>query len=375
VSIASKPKIIVAAIASRAYVKAAAEAGFEVVAIDAFVDADTQRLANQCYQIDFFENQLDNNQLLKVLDGLDLQQFIGFCYGAGFEKTPSILSQINKRIPIIGNTAQNVGKCKAANIFFKICDELNIAYPPTMYELPSHLNGWVQKEIGGSGGGHIKQLSDKQEIQVNNVYYQKIQEGKPISCLFLANESGVQVVGISEQWLDVNDVEPFRYGGAVSHAEITERAKMRLIDYVSKLSQAIGLVGINSCDAICDGDDVYVLEVNPRLSATVDLYVAEQPNLIAAHVAASQSKLGEDVFKKNNLNKKSAAHQVIYAQYEVTIGDNMSWPVWARDVPRGGSCFRVGMPICTVFSEADTALLARKLVQDKAIELKNKLLN
>ena len=96
-STVSKGKLIIAAITSRPYVKAAVDAGFEVVAIDAFADKDVQKLATHCYQIGLCDGQLDSKQLLSVLYDLDLKhdskqglkQFVGFCYGAGFEKVPN----------------------------------------------------------------------------------------------------------------------------------------------------------------------------------------------------------------------------------------------------------------------------------------------
>ena len=63
----SKGKLIIAAITSRPYVKAAVDAGFEVVAIDAFADKDVQKLATHCYQIGLCDGQLDSKQLLSCL--------------------------------------------------------------------------------------------------------------------------------------------------------------------------------------------------------------------------------------------------------------------------------------------------------------------
>lgn len=379
-SIASKPKVIIAAIASRAYVQAAVEAGFDIVAIDAFVDVDTQRLAKDCYLIDLNRNQLDKDQLIKVLDGLDLQQFVGFCYGAGFEQTPDVLTQIDKRITVLGNTAKIVSQCKTAKRFFKQCDELSVSYPSVMAMRPSNPNGWIQKTEGGSGGGHIKSLLNIQANQVNaqvhqaeSIYYQKLQLGKSISCLFIASEHGAQVIGFSEQWLDSNDDEPFRYGGAVSHAGISEQAITRFTNYVVNLAQAIGLVGINSCDAICDGDDVYVLEINPRLSATMDLYAGYL--LMEKHVAACQHTISASGIELNNACPLSNAHQVIYANRPLTVKDDIIWPEWVCDLPKIGNYFSVGMPICTVVAEAETAALAKSLVNERAAALNDKLLN
>lgn len=372
--IANNNKIIIAAITSRAYVKSAVVDGFEVVAIDAFADADTQHMARRCYQITLNGNQLDAKQLIATLDSMDLQSVTGFCYGAGFEQIPAILSQINERITVLGNTAAVVEQCKAVDYFFNLCDSLNIPYPPVRTSRPLHSYGWIQKEIGGSGGGHIQQFFDVQDVEKENVYYQQLQAGKSISCLFLASDNAVQVIGFSEQWLSEQSTAPFCYGGAVSNADISKQAAVRLTEYVSKLSKAIGLIGLNSCDAICDGDSVYVLEINPRLSATIDLYASKRCNLMAVHVAACQHDLDINLTLLNN-DESNRAHQVVYAKQDLIVKSNMSWPDWVCDRPKTQVRFKMGSPICTVIAEAETPLLAKRLVHERSVELYGNLLN
>ena len=386
----SKGKLIIAAITSRPYVKAAVDAGFEVVAIDAFADKDVQKLATHCYQIGLCDGQLDSKQLLSVLDDLDLKhdskqglkQFVGFCYGAGFEKVPNSLLDINERVTVLGNSVDVIHTCKTPTIFFGLCDQLQVPFPTVVYQRPQDSHDWLRKEVGASGGEHIRQMSDTQGEKVANVYYQRFQLGMAISCLFVATESGVDVVGFNELWVDVNDDAPFRYGGAVSHAELSEQVKERLTNYVAKLSQSMGLVGINSCDAICDGDEVYLLEVNPRLSATMDLYLGDHPGdcysdglLMGKHIAASQYKRYEYGIKLKDITQTSRAHQVLYAEHAMGLKDGIIWPEWVCDVPVPGSGFSVGMPVCTVIAEAETASLAKVIVNERTLALKSKLLN
>jgi predicted ATP-grasp superfamily ATP-dependent carboligase len=382
VTIVSNGKLIVAAIASRSYVEAAVLAGFDVVAIDAFADADVQSLATHCYQVVFSEGQLDRKQLFNALDDIDLRhgltQFVGFCYGAGFEKTPNILSVINERVTVLGNTTDVVNTCKAPATFFGLCEKLQLPFPAVMHERPFDSHQWMSKVIGGSGGEHIRQLSDMQDKKMEDVYYQRFQPGMAISCLFIASESSVEVVGFSELWLDSNDDSPFRYGGAVGHVELSEQVKGRFASHVVKLSQAMGLVGINSCDAIYDGDEVYLLEVNPRLSATMGLYSGSAYSgglLMGKHIVASQHKRHENVIRSNGVSQTSKAHQVVYAEHSLSVKDDIIWPEWACDVPKLGSRFSVGMPICTVIAEAETASLAKVMVNERALAIKSKLLN
>ncbi len=376
--IVNKPKIIIAAIACRPYVEAAIACGYAVVAIDAFADAEVSAIAKSSYQLEFSHGQLNMHQLIQVISSLDLNQFVGFCYGSGFEKEPEILTKINALLPVIGNLEQVVSRCKEPDVFFTLCEQLQVPYPKVMYSQPRNTDGWLQKEIGASGGGHIQladlQVSLGQKSQEYPVYYQQFQQGQPVSCLFIASNDNrqqrcVQVIGFNEQFINPCDDAPFRYGGAVSHIGISDEAKARFEQYVGQLSEAIGLVGLNSCDAICDGDSIYVLEINPRLSATVDLY--ENCQLFEKHIAAVKGKAVEC----EQVCQKSHAQLVIYAECSVTIKDDIIWPSWIYDRPKAGSFLDEGMPVCTVVAEAETAEQAKRLVNERAVAISRDFLN
>ncbi len=372
-STVSKPKIIIAALSSRVYVEAAVRAGYDVIAIDAFVDTDVKTLVIDWFQIDLIENQLDGDQLVAILDKLDLQDFVGFCYGAGFEKKPSVLEHVSERLPILGNMPSTIEQCKSPAMFFATCDQLQIPYPDVADVMPAEPVGWIVKQIGGSGGGHIKPLTDSVITHQAGLYYQKKQVGISISCLFIASNLGVDVIGINEQWLDENEMELYRYGGAVSQANVSQKAKSRLIMYVTQLAKNFSLIGINSCDAICDGNDVYVLEINPRLSATMDLY--KRVDLMEKHLAARQQTLSASQMNVFHDTQTSQAHQIIYASHPLKLKNDIIWPDWVRDIPSAGAYFSVGVPVCTVIGQAETAPLAKALVADRARILKRKFLN
>ncbi len=372
-SIANNPTIVIAALSSRIYVEAAAKAGYDVIAIDAFSDIDVKKLARESFQVDLVENQLDSSRLIEILDGLNLQCVVGFCYGAGFEKQTPLLTELSERLPVLGNSAKVVDNCKMPERFFGTCKELDVPFPEVAYQRPAEGKDWIAKRIGGSGGGHIKLLKDSAQSHDADVYYQKLQRGVLISCLFLVNKSGVDVIGVNEQWIDGSFIEPYRYGGAVSHADISQKVKKRLIDYVRRLSNALGLIGINSCDAIYNGDDVYVLEINPRLSASMDLYPSA--NLMKMHIAACQNSLESQDMVSAFGAVRSRAHQIVYARQALKLKNDIIWPEWVSDVPAAGADIYEGAPICTVVAEAETASLAKALVADRASILKRNFLN
>ena len=366
----NKQKIIIAAISSRAYVQAAVDAGFEVLAIDVFCDVDTQKLVFKAHQIGLSDYGFNATELLKILDEIELSQFAGFCYGAGFEAQPQLLVEIAKRLPLLGNSAETLRHCKNPQFFLELCNAFEMRTPKTSFKRPFSSVGWVSKQFGASGGAHIKPLLPLDLPQKNLVYYQQITAGTPISCLFLADGVHAEVIGFSEQWCAPTAIAPYRYGGAVSHVPLSQYCKKTITALIQGISFKLGLRGINSIDFIVDGDMIYALEINPRLSATLDLYSAKRGNYFASHVEACLAQLRNWPSVKGI----SRAHQIIYAKQKMDVTANMGWPDWVRDIPQPNSKIEVGMPICTVTAEAQTARLAKQLVQERATSLRQELM-
>jgi len=367
----TKPLVVIAAIASRIYVKAAVAAGYDVIAIDCYVDAETESLATITHRVDFKDEQLCAEQVFGFLSTLALDDICGFCYGAGFEKQAQALKEIASMLTVIGNSAAVVECCKNPQDFFACCQRLGVAYPETSLKRPTKPEGWLQKTVGGSGGSHIKALDQRVKVQTEAVYFQRNQKGLPVSCLFLvsnsAGEPAVQVVGFNEQWVSQYGKNAFCYSGAVSNVELNEKITARFTKVIKQLASDLGLTGLNSCDAICDRDDMLILEVNPRLSASLALYPEYQSDLLQAHITGQQAALATSAV--------SVAHQVIYASQTVTIRPNVVWPAWAADLPKTAESFTEGMPICTVTAQADTAAEAKRMLHARVDALNRQLFN
>jgi uncharacterized protein len=355
-----KQTIIIAAISSRIYLQAAVQAGFEVIVMDAFCDVDSQKLAKKTILIPLINGQLDAQSLLEQLLKLDLSAVFGLCYGAGFEAQTELLSQLTVHVKVIGNVASVVKNVNNIQGFFQHCDALKMRYPKTQFERPRSSINWLQKQIGGSGGAHIRPALPLDLPANDAIYYQQLQAGTPISCLFLAAKNNTQVIGFNEQLCNSTAILPYRYGGLVSHALLPEKVKIAIEQFVQGMTKIYGLVGLNSADFIVDNEDIYALEINPRLSASLDCYKAKKGDLFAAHVAACAGDLSAELKDWPIVDKQSRAHFVVYAHEPVTVPPNMCWPEWVRDIPLAGTDIAAGEPICTVLADARTAKRAKQ---------------
>ena len=368
------PKIIIAAISSRAYVQAAVDAGFEVLAIDAFCDVDTQKLTHKTHQIGLSEYGFNAKELLGTLDRLDLSDLQGLCYGAGFEAQPQLLVEMAKRLPVLGNSVETLRHCKNPQFFWELCNAFDMRTPKITFKRPRSTLGWVSKQIGACGGAHIKPLLPLDLLYFlpnsSPVYYQQVTEGTPVSCLFLADGVHAEVIGFSEQWCAPTMVSPYRYGGAVSHVAISQYCKKTITEFIRGISFKLGLRGINSVDFLMEGDILYALEINPRLSATMGLYAAKRGNYFASHVEACQAQLRNWPSVKG----VSRAQQIIYAKQATKIPKNVDWPDWACDITPPNSTIEAGAPLCTVLAEARVAGQAKQEVLERAASLRQALM-
>jgi len=357
----NKRTLVVASISSRIMTQAAVDAGFEVIAFDAFADADTRSLAKQVIQLPLADGQMDGRALINALDRLDLDDVIGFCYGAGFEMQAELLAELGKRLPLFGNSAESVKQCKAPRYFFNLCDDLQVPHPDWTDKRPENPHGWLIKRVGGSGGEHVKRAHLAQID--DDVYYQRLQEGASVSCLFLALTSRVELIGYSEQWTVDSDAGDYRYAGAINATNISNRAKEHLIGYVEALSLELGLLGINSCDALVCGDDVFVIEINPRLSASIDLFHSQKSALLKAHMA-SFAKEETNI----SLDNVVCTHEVVYAHDKLKV-KRKEWPAWVCDVPAYGEVIMNGAPVCTIKVEAESIEKAKALLGKRKKQL------
>lgn len=335
-----------------------------MVALDVFADADTQRAAEHVYKIEYANSGFDAKQFEAALDEIDTSDMLGFAYGSGFEAQPDLLERIAKRLPLIGNRPDVVRKLKDATQFFEVLDSLGIPHPEVSFKPLANAEGWLCKEEGGSGGTHVLDADANQTLP-NGQYYQRVMDGIPISMLFAANGREVKIVGFNQQWVAPIAGKPYRYGGIVGHANLPLPIKQSLQETAQKIAVAFGLRGLNSLDVIWQGDHFWVLEINPRLSSTLDLYQTKESNLFALHVQA----VGGDLSQFPVMSSRSKARNVLYAAQDVVIPESLVWPDWVADIPMPLTAIPQHQPICTVLAEADNATDAQALVLSRIEQL------
>jgi len=342
----NKPWLIIAQ-SGRALAVSAAGAGLSTYVIDRFGDMDTRAVADQFSLLDRDNKEFNINQLECILKDYSSIEFAGVVTGSGLEAHPSVLEFISRIWPLYGNDAETVNVCKNPVRFFALLDKLYIPHPEIMGGSHIHEGEWLLKQSGGAGGYHISRYVQGGELP-GGYYLQEKLEGRSLSVVFLADGRNCQVVGINEIWPVAPEKHDYRYLGAVTLPEFDARLNSELEAITHTLAQALKLKGLCGMDVIIDKhNQCHVLEINPRPTATFELY-EHAGSLFNAHILACQGKL-------QPLPERDTtyfAHKVIYA-VEDFIMPEFNWPTWVTDRPAAGSAISEQSPVCMIQVQAE----------------------
>jgi predicted ATP-grasp superfamily ATP-dependent carboligase len=353
--------VLIAAVSGRALAASARRGGYLPLVADFFGDQDTVAAAQGHIRFSGeFAQGFREHELMEALERLALRDVpIGIVCGTGFEDRPQLLARLAQRWPLFGNSADKVAMVKDPEIFAALCRDCGIAHPRVSLSPPTARNSWVAKRRGGSGGHHVAAASAKEFGE--GVYYQSRVPGTPVSALLLANGVCAVVLGFSEQWASPAPRQPFRYGGAVQPAALAPGLAQRLAGSACRLAAALSLTGLNSADFMVDGDDFWILEINPRPGATLDIFEVNGASLFSLHMRACTGDLPDEAPRLDG----AKASAIFYAERDVIAPERFEWPDWSADRPNADIAIKAGEPVCTVHAGAATGGEARALVNER----------
>lgn len=349
--------ILVIASSARMLAQTARASGFKPLVIDLFADLDTQSYAEDFKQI----TSLAKQHLQPVVDYfIKRYQVDQVVYGSGFENHPESLRYLNSSLFMLGNSPDIFIRLHDKPAFFAALNQLTIPYPSVCFSQPDQFEDGLIKPMRGQGGIGIRRYLGQE--MGSDSYWQRYQSGSPYSVLFLADGLHVQLVGFNSQWTtSLDDGREFIFSGIINSCDLSAKQQMQVVEWLKKLVPLFNLKGLNSLDFINDGDNSWLLEINPRPSASMQLYEAD---LFKRHISASLSELTDD----HHINGYTA-YQVVYAQHDIMIPDGFLWPEGCVDLPESGVICRIGQPICSIMSHKMQPHLVMSALQTQQINL------
>ncbi len=332
---------------------------------DLFGDLDTREIAAESIRVSgSLARGFGQKSLLDALSQLaDGRRTEGVVYGSGFEDRPGLLAAVARCHRLMGTAPETIARVKDPFAFAELCRQAHIPHPETR-RTRGVRGEWLQKRVGAAGGTHVRPALRGRSGQRTS-YFQRRVDGRAISALFLADGKRALVLGFSEQWADPTVGRPFRYGGAVRPASASNGQSRQMARAVELLAASSGVVGLCSADFLLRPDGFDLLEINPRPGATLDIFRDAEGCLFRLHLDACRGRLPERAPSFGG----AAAAAVVYAGTAIRLPAGFVWPDWAADRQPCDEPVQVGAPLCTVIAEAQTACLARRLVDERAAKL------
>ena len=362
--------MLIAAASGRALAASARRGGYVPRVADAFGDSDALAAAAAHERVDLLDRELDDEKVIDALARLaDGVKPAGIVCGSGFEDRAGLLTRIAERWPLLGNAPDTIARLKNPLRFAALSRDADVAHPETSLQRPADTTDWLTKRAGGAGGWHIRPVG-KTDVAGEGVYFQRRTEGEAVSALLLGDGRTVMVLGFSAQWCSPLPRHPFRYGGAVRPAALSEDLVQEMTSALTRLTATLPLTGLSSADFLVDGDRFLLLEINPRPGATFDLFEPEHgPSLFALHVEACAGRMPDAGPRLEG----AMAGAILYAARDIEGMPVLDWPDWASDRPVPGSAVKADAPLCSVFARAETAAEARGRLERRMAEIEARL--
>jgi uncharacterized protein len=356
-----RQRLIILGANVRAAAFSAIRAGFEPYAIDCYADRD---LTAVCPAVKIQRYPHDFEPALAAAPQAP------WLYTGGLENYPRLVGRLGELRLLWGNAGKGLREVRQPDRLAHIATQAGLRFPRKQRSLPGKElpARWLVKRHRSSGGLGVRFAaeSDRGKLDRHN-YFQEYVAGQATSAAFVAASGRAALVGVSQQLLgrDVGlEDRPFLYAGSIGPLVLSDDETSRLQSLGRLLGERFGLSGLFGVDFVRSSEDLWLIEVNPRYTASVEvLERATGVSFLARHAAACQS--GELATQPVASLGPLAGKQVVYARENGKVPpafnelvdkfNRPGEPPGIADLPQIGERIVAGQPVATVFAAGGTS--------------------
>jgi predicted ATP-grasp superfamily ATP-dependent carboligase len=373
------PSIGIVGASARSAAASAIRAGFQPITADLFADADLRQFATSTKIAPYPDG---------FLDWLRTVEPPTWMYTGALENHPGLIDQMAWVAPLWGNGGDVLERVRSPWELAAALRDEGLLFPETRASaegLP-HDGSWLAKTYRGASGSGVREVGQIGQSEDCPVFQRRI-DGSPCAAVFVAAAGDAELLGVTRQlvgneWIGAHG---YQYAGSIGPWPVVP-AVLDLIRRVgSVLAERFDLVGLFGVDMIHDGQRVWVLEVNPRYTASVEVVErALGVQAVAAHAAACGGSSNARCFEDDPACGNRGVHgkAILFARRDVVIGARFGemalaealrspWPTLA-DVPPAGTLVEAGRPILTLFADGASVEEVEMRLKERASELERK---
>jgi len=368
-----RPSLVIVGASVRSLAQSARRAGFDVHAVDLFRDRDLVAATVSA--------------TLATASGPYPEGLIAatrrcppgpWCYTGALENHPLVIDRIARERPLAGIPGATVAAVRDHRRLRDALHAAGLDFPETHFTpdgLPTD-GSFLLKPVASAGGrGIVRWRGGPPPAGAAAAVWQRVVPGASLAVGFAASAAGARLLGVSRQlvgraWCRA---AAFAYCGSVALPPETLPRGVR--DQLERLGRLLagefGLRGLIGVDVVVDRRcRLHVIEVNPRPTASLELYErATGESLARAHLAACGIACPAGDRPAETARPGSWAKAVLFAERAIACDprplaalDGLAaawteadgWPALA-DIPGPGGGIARGAPIVTIFAHAATA--------------------
>ncbi|MEM8680132.1 MAG: ATP-grasp domain-containing protein [Planctomycetota bacterium] len=359
-------RLLIVGASARAAAQSAHRAGIAVSAVDLFADQDLCEIADviSCPAHDY-------PQALPALAAR--LPASPFCYVGGLENHPEVVAELQATRPLLGVPPATLRRCRDPFQLLELAQREGLSIPETRYDPPDPADdaSWLRKPFASSGGLGMQLCCSADSIasqagQAIGVssrhYFQRYQPGTVCAGSFWADANGCRLLGVSHQLTAgarCGAAAQFAYAGSVGPL-VLDPADAQAWDTLGRcVAHHFQLEGLFGIDAICanaPGAAPMMLEVNPRYTASMELWdlvssPLGQPEwlpLMGAWLGATRSEASGRPRAAGKFILYAQRSQSITPQWLARLRNYLRAGEWLADIPRVPLGVAAGRPITTV---------------------------
>ena len=367
-------RLLIVGASVRAAVFSAIKAGYQVDAFDFFADWDTRQFltaSDSLTRISTFEDM----STISAWQQCDVALISG-----GFENRIELVAELESQIPVLGVSSIDLLRLADVPHVFGWLRQNGIQAPESKPMLGSQddPDNWLLKNAMTAGGLGVELATDCQLGQTRRTqYFQKRKLGCELSAAIVATVKGARMIGATLQLVGHSDkgASEFQYCGSVSLMLSEERIE-EVEKIANVLAKRFGLRGLFGFDFIQDGDGFWPIDINPRLSASMELFESmfnrddEIKSLVDLHVKACQSEVSgqwlQEVGVRGGRQDFVESKVILFNQFSrpICISDEIACKLQSManldfypsgrigntlaDLPLAGELIQPGHPILTL---------------------------
>lgn len=280
-------RVLIVGASARAAAESARRAGLAPMAMDSYCDADTREMADPALQYGCEDSY--NQGLATIALTLPPAPWL---YVGGLENRPDIVAELSAERELWGNGPEVLRLVRSPQWLAGVVSTVpGASFPEShFYGMPAPDGGWLWKPYGGSGGLRVCRAVPGRPPHLG-CYRQRFVPGRLLSLVAVSHAAGATLIGVCEGLT----AAPFRYAGTWGPLHLTadrRRLAEELVSAVDAACRAAGapLAGAWNLDVIETADGYSVLELNPRVTAAVDVIDRSLGvSLVGLHAAACTS--------------------------------------------------------------------------------------